>query len=312
MHSLLSSLPASPMSGYLGSAGASPLFPVTNAPSRLLSLSLWAEGMSVYTADVDRLSAAMSMPPVVPHDSPPSILFRIKISISSIEDLHSSPNLHGFHGAITLTSRWTSSAQCITKLHSGQTCISQETSYLVAAPHDANSPHPLTCALPDSSLSRCKWLPTGICDFSRILQCACLMSLTDLLPSRAAFYYFVPASKRTRRPRQDHAASIGRRCHRCRVRVHARTHSCPWQPALRRTRRVPEIQGAGARQADFSPVLASPHARDFPVVGCILPGRRVPQFCYGAANVDVGPTAARCDRSEPYPCGSISHVRADG
>ncbi|KAI0695906.1 hypothetical protein BC835DRAFT_919335 [Cytidiella melzeri] len=152
-------LPPSPMSGFLGSASASPIFSSTHPTNRLLQLNLWAEGMTMVTFDVDQLSAAMAMPPLSPQDLPPSILFRIKISITSIGDIHSSPNLHGLHGAIMLASRWTSSAKCVTKLYSGTTCISQESAFLEQLPpSNTLNPSLVACALPESSLSRCKWL----------------------------------------------------------------------------------------------------------------------------------------------------------
>ncbi|KAI0093627.1 hypothetical protein BDY19DRAFT_902388 [Irpex rosettiformis] len=158
-------LPPSPMSGYLGGVNTSSTYG-TGVPSntnRLLQLSLWAEGMSAVTFDVDQMSTAMAMMIPTPslHDPPPSILFRIKISITSIGDIHSSPNLHGLHGAITLASRWTSSAKCVTKLYSGATCISQESGVFVESlpsPQPLNSSHAVVCALPESALSRCKWL----------------------------------------------------------------------------------------------------------------------------------------------------------
>jgi hypothetical protein len=157
-------MPPSPMSTYHPTTtGSSPLYSPGHLANRLLSLSLWAEGMPGVVFDVDHLSATMAMPPLPPHDLPPSVLIRTKVSITSIGDIHSSPNLHGLHGAITLASRWSSSAKCVTRLFSDKGCISQESAFLEQRPptHALPYPHLVTCALPESPLSRCKWLEHG-------------------------------------------------------------------------------------------------------------------------------------------------------
>ncbi len=155
----LFNLPSSPHSNCLSAADVSPTFQPVQVHNRVLSLSLWAEGMTVFTADVDRLTPLLSGSQQSLHQ--PSVLLRMKMFISSIDDVHSSPNLHGFQGAISLAKRWTSEAKCITKLYCGQTCVDQEVAYLEETPPlyaTSTSSHFVTAALPESRLSRCKWL----------------------------------------------------------------------------------------------------------------------------------------------------------
>ncbi|KAJ3485692.1 hypothetical protein NLI96_g4782 [Meripilus lineatus] len=129
---------------------------------RVTKLSLWTDGMVLFEVDVDRL--ALTGPHRPDHTS---VLIRIKLSISSIDDIHSSPNLHGFQGCMTFSEPWNSDAKCITKSCVGPACMSTEIGSLEAT----NSPAALSntawmsqgysTALPDSCLTRCKWLETS-------------------------------------------------------------------------------------------------------------------------------------------------------
>lgn len=156
----LFTLPASPRGGYLAPADVSPVY-APQPLNRVLSLSLWSEGMSVFTADVDRIQAQMTMSQ---HASQlPSILLRIKLYIS-IDDISGSPISNGVLGAVTFASRWQSEAKCITSVYCGQSCMTQEIGLLdgLETGHihqaEALTTQSVTCTLPDSSLSRCKWL----------------------------------------------------------------------------------------------------------------------------------------------------------
>ncbi|KAI0798068.1 hypothetical protein C8Q75DRAFT_33463 [Abortiporus biennis] len=127
--------------------------------NKVVSLNLWAEGMTLFNVDIDQLFAS------VPNPQDPvqltSVLIRIKVAISSIEDLHSSPNLHGFQGAVTLANRWSSEARCITTVYCGPTPVTQEKAFLETLQPSLNSMNEVTCGLPDSALTRCKWLQTN-------------------------------------------------------------------------------------------------------------------------------------------------------
>ncbi|GJE95103.1 TEA domain-containing protein [Phanerochaete sordida] len=161
-------LPQSPLSGYMNvSADASPIYPMMQPPTQFLTLALWAEGMPMFSAAVDHIIQGMAIPPATLHDSPSTVMLRIKISIPSADDIYTFPNLHGFHGAVTLSSHWHTQARCSTTVYAGRTCVSQEVGILDSLPaahvHHAlgHAPPAVTFNLPDSSLSRCKWLRDG-------------------------------------------------------------------------------------------------------------------------------------------------------
>ena len=142
--------------------GASFSLPPPLPRNRVTKLSLWADGMIPFEVDVDRL--ALTGPHRPDHTS---VLIRIKLSISSIDDIHSSPNLHGFQGAITFSDPWDSDAKCITKSYSGPACVTTEIGSLIAMnapaalPNTAWTSQAVSTALPDSCLTRCKWLETS-------------------------------------------------------------------------------------------------------------------------------------------------------
>lgn len=293
-------LPPSPMSGYLGGVNTSSAYTSVRSSNRLQQLSLWAEGMSTVTFDVDQMSTAMAMPPPSPHDPPPSILFRIKISITSIEDIHSSPNLHGLHGAITLASRWTSSANCVTKLFSGAHCIGHESALIepLPTPQPLDSSQPVACALPESALSRCKWLRQG--EIQVLLQRLYLVSLT-ISSHHVPHLHSLPLHCNTLHSRrQDNSTDCRRRRHHCRFRIHTGTYCQSRQRSYRRAGRFPEVQATRTSQDDLTTVLPAAHTRPdaFPTAfsGQFLPGRGDISHSNGSADSVLAATASGRDR----------------
>lgn len=153
----LYALPASPLSTYLGAPEPSSVYPILQPHNRVLGLSLWTDGMTMFTADVDRISAALAMPQPALHDGPTHILLRIRISISPSDDVHSLAAAHGFQGAVSLAARWNTEARCVTSVYAGRTCVSQEVAYLEQSAVE-HSPPSVTVGLPDSTLNRCRWI----------------------------------------------------------------------------------------------------------------------------------------------------------
>ncbi|TCD69733.1 hypothetical protein EIP91_006500 [Steccherinum ochraceum] len=133
----LFNLPHSPPGGVTDN-DLSPLFPPFPAPPqvRLLSLSLWAEGMQPFTADIDALNAT--------------------IPLSSHKPKPRASSFASRWAAVTFSDLWMSEAKCITKSCMGSDSINQEVGFLEVSPHSGGA---ITCILPESSLSRCKWLP---------------------------------------------------------------------------------------------------------------------------------------------------------
>ena len=71
----LYALPASPLSGYVNGADASPIYPMMQPPNRVLSLCLWAEGMTMFIADVDTIASALVSPSNPLHDGPSTVFW---------------------------------------------------------------------------------------------------------------------------------------------------------------------------------------------------------------------------------------------
>jgi hypothetical protein len=129
--------------------------PLTCPPTnKLSSLCLWADGMQPYNLSVDSLRTT-SLRPLSP------VALQIKLYLPSINDIHSMPTLHGFHGTVTFNISWSASVRCITKVYAEKTCVSEEaeTLQLVVSSSSTRDNCQMTGFLPsESSLSRSRWL----------------------------------------------------------------------------------------------------------------------------------------------------------
>ncbi|KAI0321636.1 hypothetical protein OF83DRAFT_1168273 [Amylostereum chailletii] len=123
------------------------------------SFSIWAEGMLPLHINLNRL---------VPAPAPNTrIVLRMKASVSQLSDVLSPPTLHGFQGTVSFAAPWHTSAQCITRVFTGDVCDSEETgSFEALSPShpsgDASRPQTVTALLPDSWLSRCRWRNSAV------------------------------------------------------------------------------------------------------------------------------------------------------
>ncbi|KAI0362004.1 hypothetical protein OH77DRAFT_12266 [Trametes cingulata] len=150
-----------PQGSFVESA---PDFHVT-LPNRILNLHFWAEGMVPLSVDVDRLVGSTP-------SMPSRIFLHFKVSMPSVADLRCPPGLQGVSGAVSFASRWSSLAKCQTKSWgAGRTVVSQDLGLFtqVTTPElqaglnaDAYSPQMVFAYLPDSALTRCHWLETGL------------------------------------------------------------------------------------------------------------------------------------------------------
>ena len=126
-------------------------------PTRLTRLSLWAEGMQPYTIPIDSL---------VPSTQPSSVLavsavaLCVKLHLPPI-DAPCSPGLHGFQGSITCTAQPSSTFRCSTSVFVRSQCVAQEIGFcspVTVEPTAHDMLGTVTLLLPDSSLSRSRWL----------------------------------------------------------------------------------------------------------------------------------------------------------
>lgn len=144
--------PSSPIA--LGSFPSSPpLF-----GNRICFISLWAEGMQPLTVPAVASPATVLLPPT---------LLRMKLRLPSIDDVRSPQTLHGFHGTVTLAAPWASAAECTTKVYANNVCISQESGSLQQVSNSATTTEGLMVQafLPESPLSRSRWLDASACYF---------------------------------------------------------------------------------------------------------------------------------------------------
>lgn len=123
---------------------------------RLTQLSLWAEGMPSCTVPVDTL--VLSTQPSTPSAS--SVALSLKLHLPPI-DAPCAPGLHGFQASVTCTSEPSSTFRCSTSVLVRNQCVSQEIEYCSPVNVESSELGMLettTLLLPDSALSRSRWL----------------------------------------------------------------------------------------------------------------------------------------------------------
>lgn len=137
----------------------SSLFAAEPCPTGLASLSLWAEGMASFVLPVDALAS-----PTQPLAQPsPAVVLRIKLHLPPI-DVPAFPALHGVHASFTCTIRPCAAVRCATSVLVRGQCTSRESNLCTllsaeSAAHDQLQS--ATLLLPDSPLTRSRWLDAG-------------------------------------------------------------------------------------------------------------------------------------------------------
>lgn len=139
---------------YHGPSLVVPAEPCPHLPIRLSAISLFAEGMSPFEFSVDSVLSNH------PSDQPaPRLIIQIKIRLPSIDDVHGFPTLHGVLGAVTFTRPWVTSTSCITDVYAASVHHSRENTALQPTSIDSC----VTATLPESELTRCRWLDSCTC-----------------------------------------------------------------------------------------------------------------------------------------------------
>lgn len=128
--------------------------------TKLTRLSLWAEGMQPCTIPIDSL--VPSTQPSSVH-SVSAVALYVKLHLPPI-DAPCSPGLHGFQGSITCTAQPSSTFRCSTSVFVRNQCVSQEIGFcslVTVEPTVHNIVETASLLLPDSSLSRSRWLDSS-------------------------------------------------------------------------------------------------------------------------------------------------------
>lgn len=115
--------------------------------NRIRALRLTAEGMSPFFIRTDAL-----IPPNMPYEP---LQLKIRLCISTMEDINCPPALHGFLASICLSHMWTSSGKCITKTIVNGNTLSEDIGALEVSDVSVGT---INAVLPESYLSRCRWL----------------------------------------------------------------------------------------------------------------------------------------------------------
>jgi hypothetical protein len=131
--------------------------PHTPGVNRVKTVCLLADGMTPFSIHVDALMTSQSRRSW--------LALKMRLCITSVDDIRSPSTLHGFVGSVCLSSTWVNSAKCITKAYVGNVCVSEEVGSLGLSNIEVGQ---VTAILPDSSLTRCRWLDACEC---RVFMC---------------------------------------------------------------------------------------------------------------------------------------------
>ena len=124
--------------------------PSPPAVNRLTSINLFGEGLQAYAIPLQSYYSSTAQPS-------PRLLIKIRIRLPAIDDMQGSPTLHGIHASISLARPWSLSATCTTDVYAASVHHSRVTSPLQPPVIDASTGES-TASLPESELTRCRWL----------------------------------------------------------------------------------------------------------------------------------------------------------
>jgi hypothetical protein len=132
-------------------APASQYSKVHQALNRIRALRLTADGMSPLLIRMDQL---------VPLNMPYQPLqLRICLRISTADDINCPSTLQGFLANVYLSNVWSSSGKCITKTIVGGTTVAEDVDSLQVSEVNMGT---VNAFLPESHLSRCRWLDPNV------------------------------------------------------------------------------------------------------------------------------------------------------
>lgn len=132
------------------------------AHNKVTSMHLHADGMTPFSVKVDALTS-----PAQPVQPP--FTLRIRLYIPMTNDMRAPHSLIGFLAGVSLDNVWSVTARCVTKVYGNNVCIAEETNFLQVTNISVGGT--VNAALPESPLSRCRWLDPGT------LACPCLKKI---------------------------------------------------------------------------------------------------------------------------------------
>lgn len=135
--------------------------------NRVAGFCLWADGMETNYIDVDALSPLTPPAPTTPNETV-HVSLRIKLTMPSTSDIAS--NMQGFNGAVSFVAPVPPNAKVLTQVSLDNSTHSKEASpfnVVEAQPGPPNNDptrppeQRYVAVLPNSWLSRCRWLESG-------------------------------------------------------------------------------------------------------------------------------------------------------
>ena len=126
--------------------------------NKVTAAFLSADGMSPFSINLNALAhpSAQIQPPFT---------LRIRLCVPTMNDARTPSTLHGFLGGIALEYVWSASCRCTTKVYENNLCISEETGFLNITHINMGT---VNATLPESPLSRCRWLDACKLDSSNL------------------------------------------------------------------------------------------------------------------------------------------------
>lgn len=121
------------------------------ARNKVTSIHLQADGMTPFSVKVDALNN-----PAQPVQPP--FTLRIRLCMPTTQDMRAPQSLNGFLAGVSLESVWSVTARCVTKVYGNNVCIAEESGYLNVTNINVGT---VNASLPDSPLSRCRWVDPG-------------------------------------------------------------------------------------------------------------------------------------------------------
>jgi len=122
-----------------------------NQRNKITQIHLHAEGMTPFSVNVDALALSANQ-------IQPPFTLRVRLCVPVMNDTRTPPTLHGFLGSIALENVWSATGRCITKVYENSVLTAEETGFLNVTHINVGT---VNAVLPESPLSRCRWLNPG-------------------------------------------------------------------------------------------------------------------------------------------------------
>ncbi|KAG6818145.1 hypothetical protein H0H87_000050 [Tephrocybe sp. NHM501043] len=139
-----------PPSERVSTMGAYPSYP--QSPSRATSICFAADGMVPLSIKLDAL---MSAPP----SERRALTLQIRLCITAEDGIRGASGQDGFFATVSLSRVWNMSGKCITRVYTNSLCTSEVMGALDVSNIEMGT---VNAILPESTLSRCRWLDASV------------------------------------------------------------------------------------------------------------------------------------------------------